>query len=140
MNWLADEQSARAIATQVSPFFETRGFAVLAYCLMPDHVHLLLEGVLETANLAEAVRLWKQRTGFNWKQRTAARLWQEGFHDRVLRDSDDAASVVRYILENPVRAGLVSSVTDYPWIGSSRYAIAELLEHAGQWRPEWKSR
>ena len=107
---------------------------------MPDHVHLLLEGVIEAANLAEAVRAWKQRTGFDWKRRTGAHLWQEGFHDRVLRAEDDAAAVVRYILENPVRAGLVSSVTDYQWTGSSCFGIEDLLASAGQWRPAWKAR
>ena len=140
LNWLVDEQQARKIAQQISPFFEARGFAVLAYCLMPDHVHLLLEGVIEAANLAEAVRAWKQRTGFDWKRRTGAHLWQEGFHDRVLRAEDDAAAVVRYILENPVRAGLVSSVTDYQWTGSSCFGIEDLLASAGQWRPAWKAR
>ena len=57
LNWLADKHQPRHIAAQVSPFFEARGFAVLAYCLMPDHVHLLLEGVLETANLASGPTL-----------------------------------------------------------------------------------
>jgi REP element-mobilizing transposase RayT len=79
LRWLGDEHAARRIVEQLLPFFEARGFAVVAYCLMPDHVHLLLEGTAETADLAEAIRAWKQRTGFDWKQRTGARLWQEGF-------------------------------------------------------------
>jgi len=55
---------------------------------MPDHVHLLLEGVSEAANLAEAIRAWKQRTRYDWKRRHGTPLWQEGFHDRVLRAED----------------------------------------------------
>jgi len=62
----------------------------------------------------------------------------EGFHDRVLRDEDDTAAVVRYILENPLRAGLVQGAADYPWIGSSRFTIEELLACAGDWKPSWK--
>jgi putative transposase len=126
------------LCTQLAPFYERRGFVVLAYCLMPDHVHLLLEGVDESADVIETLRLWKQLTGFEWKRRTGTQLWQKGFHDRVLRDSDDTRAVVRYMLENPVRAGLVASVRDYPWVGSSRYTLDELLEHAGHWRPSWK--
>ena len=57
---------------------------------MPDHLHLLLEGTSDDADLREAVRAWKQRTGYDWKQRTGSRLWQPGFHDRVMRDGDDA--------------------------------------------------
>jgi len=105
---------------------------------MPDHVHLLLEGADDTADVVEAMRLWKQRTAFAWKQRTGARLWQKGFHDRLLRDDDDTRAVVRYLLENPVRAGLVRRVKDYPWLGSSRYTLDDLLVRAGDWSPVWK--
>ena len=106
---------------------------------MPDHVHLLLEGTSDDADLREAVRSWKQRTGYDWKQRTGMQLWQPGFHDRVMREGDDTRLVVRYILHNPVRAGLVMDARRYPWSGSSQYTFEELLEHAGDWAPEWKS-
>ena len=61
---------------------------------MPDHLHLLLEGITEEADLREAVRAWKQRTGYDWKARSGPQLWQPGFHDRVLREHDDTRSVV----------------------------------------------
>jgi REP element-mobilizing transposase RayT len=105
---------------------------------MPDHVHLPLEGVAEASDLAKAMHAWKQRTGYDWKRRHGTPLWQEGFHDRVLRAEDDTPAVVRYLLENPVRAGLVATVTDYPWIGSSRFSIEQLLEESAPWTPSWK--
>jgi REP element-mobilizing transposase RayT len=135
---LIDPAGNCRIAEQLSPHFEVHGFAVLAYCLMPDHVHLLLEGVVGPADLGEAMRSWKQRTGYEWKRRCGVPLWQEGFHDRVLREEDDTPAVIRYVLENPVRAGLVAAAADYPWIGSSRYTVAELLESAATWKPAWK--
>jgi len=55
-------------------------------------------------------------------------------------EGDDTRLVVRYIVQNPVRAGLVTNARDYPWSGSSRYTIDELEEHAGDWKPEWKRR
>jgi REP element-mobilizing transposase RayT len=134
----AERSVASWLCAQITPFFEEHGFIVLAYCVMPDHVHLLLEGVDERADVVEAVRLWKQLTGFAWKRWTGTQLWQKSFHDRVLRDSDDTRGVVRYVLENPIRAGLVGGVRDYPWVGSSRYTLDELLEHAGDWKPSWK--
>jgi REP element-mobilizing transposase RayT len=91
------------ITMKIPPFFAARNFEVLAYCVMPDHLHLLLEGTSEDADLREAVRAWKQWTGYDWKQRTGSRLWQPGFHDRVMRDGDDARAVVAYVLRNPVR-------------------------------------
>ncbi len=105
---------------------------------MPDHLHLLLEGTSEDADLREAVRAWKQWTGYDWKQRTGSRLWQPGFHDRVMRDGDDARAVVAYVLRNPVRAGLVKTARDYRWSGSLRFTLAELEEYGGQWTPDWK--
>jgi len=134
----ADALAAQGLCAQIPPFFERRGLAVLAYCVMPDHVHLLLEGVDERADVVEALRAWKQRTGFDWKRRGSPRLWQKGYHDRVLRDSDDTRAVVRYVLENPIRSGLVRQVSDYHWLGSSRYTLEELSGHAGEWRPGWK--
>jgi hypothetical protein len=56
----------------------------------------------------------------------------------VLRDEDDTPSVVRYMLENPVRAGLVENALDYPWIGSSRFTITALMESVCEGRPSWK--
>ncbi len=93
-------------------------FAIHAYCFMPDHVHVVMEGLTEGSNFMETVRLWKQRTGFDAKLRFGRHLWQRGFHDRVMRVDDDITSVVAYVLENPVRAGLVANCEDYPFIGS----------------------
>jgi putative transposase len=135
-----DSAVARELATQISPYFAVNDFEVLAYCVMPDHVHLLLEGTSSSADLREAVRVWKQRTGYAWKQRTGSQLWQPGFHDHILREGDDTRMVVRYVLQNPVRAGLVQSAGDYRWIGSSRYTVAELETHAGDWSTDWKRR
>ena len=134
----ADPSVAGELAAQIPPCFAANDFDVLAYCVMPDHVHLLLEGTSSGANLREAVRAWKQRTGYAWKKRMGSQLWQPGFHDRILREGDDTRAVVRYVLQNPVRAGLVKSAGDYPWVGSSRYVVAQLEEHAGDWRPNWQ--
>ena len=132
-----DHDFAQATAKQIPPFFSSRDFAVSAYCLMPDHVHLLLEGTTDAADLREAVRVWKQLVGYAWKCRTNTHLWQIGFHDHVLRETDDTRAVVRYLLNNPVRAGLVQDPSKYPWSGSSRYTFQELAEHAGNWNPGW---
>jgi len=133
----SDSSFAREVTSQIPPFFESRRFDVTAYCLMPNHVHLLLEGMADDSDLREAVRVWKQLVGHAWKQRTGRHLWQTGFHDRVLREGDDTPAVVRYVLNNPVRAGLVAHAADYRWAGSSRFTFVELAAHAGQWKPSW---
>jgi hypothetical protein len=57
----------------------------------------------------------------------------------VLRDDEAAVSVARYILENPVRAGLIASVQEYPFSGSAVYPVEQLLD-AVQLRERWYTR
>ncbi|MBI3491264.1 MAG: transposase [Acidobacteria bacterium] len=103
-------------------------FAILAYCFMPDHVHLLIEGTRDDSNLQRFAKLSKQRSGAAFALKHRRRLWQEGFHDRVLRADDDAKAVARYIVANPVRAALVESPIEYPYSGSDLWTMADLIE------------
>src|ERR1051325_7347204 len=66
------------------------GFAILAYCVMPDHVHLLVEGTSDTSDLRRFVKRVKQGTGQLYVRRNGGSLWQEGYYERVLRTEDDA--------------------------------------------------
>ncbi len=57
-------------------------------------------------------------------------MWQAGYFERVLRDIEPELPVARSIIENPVRAGLVTSAASYPLTGSSRYSIAQIADAA----------
>ena len=81
----------------------------LAFVVMPDHVHWLLQ-LEENGSLSETVRLYKAKVSLILRQR----IWQRGFHDHVLRDDEDLRGVARYIIANPLRSGLVKSVGEYP--------------------------
>jgi putative transposase len=108
------------------------GFAILAYCFMPDHVHLLVEGATETSDLRRFAKLAKQRSGAAHALSSSGRLWQEGYYERVLRDDDASRDVARYIVLNPLRAGLVVSPLDYPYVGSDVWPMKYLLDD-GMW-------
>jgi REP-associated tyrosine transposase len=101
---------------------------ILAYCFMPDHVHLLVEGVQDDSDLRRFIFRLKQATGFTFQQRFKERLWQRYGYERVLRGDEATRDIVRYTLNNPIRAKLVEDLSLYPFIGSSRYTRAELLE------------
>jgi REP element-mobilizing transposase RayT len=88
---------------------------------MPDHVHLLVYGTSLDADLRALVVHFKKLTGFEYSQRAGRRLWQAGYHDRVLRDDESTEAVARYVLENPVRAGLAREIGEYPHAGSDMY-------------------
>jgi REP element-mobilizing transposase RayT len=86
----------------------------LAWVVMPDHLHWLVE--LGPQPLATLMQRLKSRSAIaiNKVESRGGRLWQKGFHDRALRSDEDLQSVARYIVANPLRAGLVRRIGDYP--------------------------
>ena len=95
---------------------------------MPDHVHLLVEGLAEWSDLRRFAKLAKQFTGAAHAREHQVPLWQEGYYERVLRRDTDAREVARYILWNPVRAGLAPDPGAYPYLGSDVWPVEELLK------------
>jgi putative transposase len=124
-------RDASIVALVLDQFFytsRTEDVAIVAYCVMPDHVHLLVDGESESSDVARFAKLAKQRSGFRFRRAYRAALWQDGYNDRVLRDEERTEVVVAYIINNPVRKGLVENVMDYPFWGSGRYSRTELLD------------
>jgi putative transposase len=107
---------------------------VVAYCLMPDHLHALFTGLNEAADNRKCADRFRQLSSFHFERTFVSTLWQEGYFDRTLRDDESTLDVVAYIVFNPVRAGLCGQAIDYPYSGSSRYSLAELVT-ASAWRP-----
>lgn len=131
--------SASTVADVHEQFRHTatrNGVAIFAYCFMPDHLHLLCEARRIDSNLVAFVHDAKQRSGYAFARRTGDRLWQEGFYDHVLRDEEGVLSVVRYIVANPVRAGLAREVGEYPFCGSDVFSMDEILACADVWDPD----
>ena len=93
-------------------------FAIPAYCLMPDHVHLVASGLAQESDFRRFVTGWKQATGFAWSRLGHGRLWQAGYWDRLARFDEPVEEMVRYVVENPVRAKLVQDSALYPLTGS----------------------
>jgi putative transposase len=83
---------------------------------MPDHLHLLVEGTAPDSNFRSFMRYLRRRTALEYRRLTLLDLWQDGYFERVLRDGEATATVIAYILENPVRAGLVRHWADYPFL------------------------
>lgn len=95
---------------------------------MPDHLHLPVEGTTDAADFRSFIRDFKQRSAYHWKQKYGTPLWERGYFEHVLRDDEDTTAAARYIVGNPVRAGLVEDPTHFPYLGSSVLGIRDLLE------------
>jgi putative transposase len=107
---------------------EKEKFSLSAYCLMPDHAHLLVQALDATSDLRHFVKFAKERSGRAYRKRCDKRLWQEGYFERVLRDDSEAREYARYIVNNPVRAGLVRTVMEYEFVGATEWTLEELTE------------
>lgn len=89
--------------------------ATLSYVVMPDHLHWLM-CLREGSTLSGAVQKLKSLTTRELHRRCEWQgvIWQAGFYDRAIRREDDLPAIARYIVANPLRAGLVRSIRDYP--------------------------
>jgi putative transposase len=116
------------VGTQIQRAAVDNKMAVVAYCFMPDHVHLLVEGQAEDSDCREFISRAKQYSGFHYKAAYGCRLWQRYGYEHVLRNEEAAVSVARYILENPLRARLAEKVDEYPFSGSAVYTIEQIIE------------
>jgi putative transposase len=126
--WFVDAPTVARARTPLLQLASEYKFEVTAYCFMPDHVHALVTGTSAESDLRKFVGRWKQASGYAHKLATNAPLWQGGFYDHVLRQEEDRRKVIRYLLNNPIRAGLVSDLRDYAYWGSGVCSRDELIE------------
>jgi putative transposase len=124
-----DRSAVELTLMQLRRAADLEAFGVAVYCFMPDHVHLLAEAVAENSNGLRFIARFKQFSGFYYKQRYKRTLWQRYGYEHVLREDEDTLQVARYILANPVRAGIVQKPEDYAFSGSDKYALAQILEY-----------
>jgi len=126
------------VRTQIERAAREYGFSTIAYCYMPDHVHLLVEALADDSDCRAFISRAKQYSGFHYKATFGERLWQRYGFERTLRSAEAAIDVARYVLENPVRAGIVEQLDAYPFSGSNVYTVEQILE-AVQLKRKWWS-
>jgi len=95
--------------TQANHYAET-----LAWVLMPEHLHWLVIPVSEPLDaIVRRIKSCSARA-VNRSRQTTGSLWQKGYHDHALREEEDIRATARYIIANPLRAGIVKRIGDYP--------------------------
>ena len=87
----------------------------LCWVVMPDHIHILLQ--LGELPLPRVMNRFKSTTAIRLNRAIGrtGRFWQAGYHDRALRRDEDLRDVARYVVANPLRAGLVRKLADHPF-------------------------
>ena len=106
--------NARLVIHQMRQSDNEHASRSLAWVVMPDHVHWLME--LGSVTLSTLMRRFKSRSSVMLHKAGVSQesVWQPGYQDRALRRDEDVLNVARYIVANPLRAGLAKSIREYP--------------------------
>ena len=114
---LRQPRIAAIVANALRQFDGTR-YRMLAWCVMPNHVHVVFQPLVGH-ELAEILHAWKSFTAVevNRKLPRSGPLWQKEYYDHLIRDGTQLKRAVRYTVENPARAGM----KQWPYV----YASAE---------------
>lgn len=110
--WLRQAGVASLVADALRHFDGIR-YSLHAWCVMPNHVHVIVEP-LAGHQLSVILHSWKSFTAkaANRLIGRAGGFWQQEYYDHLIRDEEDYAHAMSYLLENPVVAGL----KDWPWV------------------------
>jgi putative transposase len=109
-NQLCLPKVGERLLESVTHYHRTTRWWVRLFLLMPDHVHALM-AVPKGESLPDVVRMWK-----GYQAKKLGIDWQTGFFDHRLRSGESEQEKTNYILQNPVRSGLVSKPEDWPYV------------------------
>ncbi len=117
---LRDPSCARIVQDAIR-FFDGQRYRLLAWCVMPNHVHVMFE-TFHGNPLGGLIHSWKTFTAreINNRMGRTGQLWQEDYFDRFIRDESHLENEVRYIEGNPIAAGLVERAEDWKFSSASR--------------------
>lgn len=106
---------AESLVQLIKKTAQQRNAVIYAWCVMPDHCHILLQD----SHITDFVRLVKGKLTSAARQIDPGRtLWQHSFYDHGVRKAESTKEIAAYIWQNPVRAALVKRTGDYPFSGS----------------------
>jgi len=109
-----DWRMGRLVVASLRDTQENHYAETLAWVLMPDHLHWLVIPVAEPLDaIVRRIKSCSARA-VNRSKQTMGALWQKGYHDHALREEEDIRATARYIVANPLRAGIVKRIGDYP--------------------------
>ncbi|MEM6262234.1 MAG: transposase [Bacteroidota bacterium] len=109
-NWLIDPKVAKIVADALHyAEDELKSCHIWAYCIMPNHVHLILSNVNPVLHkVLASVKIYSARIANQYLNRTGNQFWHRESYDRIIRNKKEFDNQITYVVNNPVKAGLVS--------------------------------
>ena len=87
----------RCVLSHLAESAAQHSFLLHSYCLMPDHLHSIAEGMDNACDLVKFVNAFKQRSEFAYRRSNPQQLWQTRFYDHILRRAEAIEDVACYI-------------------------------------------
>jgi len=116
-----DEEDYEKFIETIQKYKEKCGYEIFAYCLMSNHVHLLLIIGLEPLEQVMRRICGSYVYWYNWKYQRIGNLFQDRFKSEAVEDDTYFLIVQRYIHQNPLKAGLVKKIAQYKWSSFNEY-------------------
>jgi len=121
------EKHAKIVIDGLLSTADDLGVRILCYCLMPDHLHVVLSPGQSARSLSKFLNVFKGRTTTTFRKREGwHRIWQRSAFDHVIRSDENLRAVLEYIVNNPVRKGIAEKAEDYPY---SKWFEMEIERH-----------
>ena len=116
-----------ALVVEVLRYGETPlgHYALHAFAVMPNHVHVLLTPQVAVPRLLRSLKAASARRANQAMGTTGQAFWQEESYDHFVRDDKEFARIQAYIEWNPVRAGLAQTPEDYPWSSATQWQAGQ---------------
>jgi putative DNA methylase len=117
--WLSDSRVAQCVADTLRyGQDQLKLYELLAWVIMPNHVHILIEPKAPLARITKSIKNFSAKKA-NELLGHAGAFWQDESYDRWARSRDERARIIDYIELNPVSAGFVSRPEDWQWSSGS---------------------
>ena len=116
-----DEEDVERLLETIKKYKEVSEFDIFAYCIMSNHIHMLIRETEESISniikrISSSYVFW-----YNKKYERCGHMFQERFRSEAVESDEYFLSVLRYIHQNPVKAGIVKDILDYNWNSYKEY-------------------
>ena len=116
-----DEEDGFRFLETLSKYKEQCGYEIYAYCLMGNHIHILLKEGKENLTLVLKRIAGSYVYWYNWKYRRCGHLFQDRFKSESVEDDAYFLTVIRYIHQNPIKAGICKNIDGYKFSSYNEY-------------------
>lgn len=119
-NWLSNPRIAKIVQDSLH-YFNGQRYELDAYCIMPNHVHIVLQPLEKSENvfysltsIMHSIKRFTAKEANKLLGRTGS-FWQPETYDHIVRDDSELLRIILYVINNPVKAGLVDNWVDWDW-------------------------